>query len=234
MGEMSELFLGFSASDMFCRDLDATMRGKPFVSEDTDYNDSLPLKPTITDLYESVDTPLLNRYAVQNAISTNTKKKGKVNTMANIWDEFDKAIDTEGLAKDVEEAAENGGRREVPHDTYEVAVTKLELVKSKKGDPMVTCWMKILEGEYKGSLIFMNQVVTQGFQIHIANEFMRALVAEMADPIDVQFKTYNQYGNMIMDVMEAIDNNFEYQLDYRENSKGYNEFEIKEVYVLED
>lgn len=86
--------------------------------------------------------------------------------MANIWDDFDKAIDTEGLAKDVEEAAENGGRREVPHDTYEVAITKLELVKSKKGDPMVTCWMKILEGEYKGSLIFMNQVVTQGFQIH--------------------------------------------------------------------
>lgn len=34
--------------------------------------------------------------------------------MANIWEEFDKSIDTEGLAKDVEEAAENGGRREVP------------------------------------------------------------------------------------------------------------------------
>mgnify|MGYP007055756747 FL=1 len=28
--------------------------------------------------------------------------------MANIWDEFDKAIDTEGLAKDVEEAAAHG------------------------------------------------------------------------------------------------------------------------------
>lgn len=154
--------------------------------------------------------------------------------MANIWDEFDKAIDTEGLAKDVEDAAENGGRREVPHDTYEIAIQKLELAKSKKGDPMVTCWMKIVEGEYKGSLIFMNQVVTQGFQIHIVNEFVRALVAEMEKPIDVQFKTYNQYGNMLMDVMEAIDNNFEYQLDYRENSKGYNEFEIKEVYILED
>lgn len=153
--------------------------------------------------------------------------------MANIWDEFDKAIDTEGLAKDVEEAAENGGRREVPHDTYEVAVTKLELVKSKKGDPMVTCWMKIVEGEYKNSLIFMNQVITQGFQLHIANEFMRALVAEMAEPIDVQFKTYNQYGNMIMDIAEAIDNNFEYKVRYYDN-KGYNAFAIEEVYVLED
>lgn len=125
--------------------------------------------------------------------------------MANIWEEFDKSIDTEGLAKDVEEAAENGGRREVPHDTYEVAINKLELTKSKKGDPMVTCWMKIVEGEYKGSLIFMNQVVTQGFQIHIANEFMRALVQEMETPVEVQFKTYSQYANMIMDIMEAID-----------------------------
>lgn len=154
--------------------------------------------------------------------------------MANIWEKFDKAIDTEGLAKDVEEAAENGGRREVPHDTYEVAINKLELTESKKGDPMLTCWMKIVEGEYKGSLIFMNQVVRQGFQIHIANEFLRSLCSEMAEPIDIHFKTYEQYCNMIMDIMEAIDNNFEYQLDYRENSKGYNEFEIKEVYVLED
>ena len=154
--------------------------------------------------------------------------------MANIWDEFDKAFDTEALAKDVEEAAENGGRRGVPHDTYEISVQKLELTKSKKGDPMVTCWMKIVEGEYKGSLIFMNQVVTQGFQIHIVNEFVRSLISEMADPIDLEFKTYNQYGNMLMDVVEAIDNNFEYSLDYRENSKGYNEFEITEVYVLED
>ena len=110
--------------------------------------------------------------------------------MANIWDEFDKAFDTEALAKDVEEAAENGGRRDVPHDTYEISVQKLELTKSKKGDPMVTCWMKIVEGEYKGSLIFMNQVVTQGFQIHIVNEFVRSLISEMADPIDVHFKTY--------------------------------------------
>ncbi len=153
--------------------------------------------------------------------------------MANIWDEFDKAIDTEGLAKDVEEAAENVGRREVPHDTYEVAISKLELTKSKKGDPMVTCWMKIVEGEYKGSLIFMNQVVTKGFQIRIANEFLRALVREMENPVEVQFKTYSQYANMIMDIMEAIDNNFEYKVRYYEN-KGYNAFEIQEVYVLED
>lgn len=151
-----------------------------------------------------------------------------------IWDEFDNSIDTEGLQNDVKDAAENGGtRREVPHDTYEVKIDKLELVKSKKGDPMVTCWMKIIEGEFKNSLIFMNQVINQGFQIHIVNEFLRDLVSEMEEPIDIEFKTYRQYGGLLMDVMEAIDGNFEYNVDYGEN-KGFNTFEIEEVYVLED
>ena len=84
----------------------------------------------------------------------------------SIFDEFDANFDTAGLAKDAAEAAKNGNtRREVPHDTYEVEINKLELGKSKKGDPMFSCWFKILAGEYKGSLIFMNQIVTQGFQI---------------------------------------------------------------------
>ena len=55
----------------------------------------------------------------------------------------------------------------------------------------------------------------------------------MAEPIDVTFKTYNQYGNMIMDIAEAIDNNFEYKVEYGEK-KGFNTFEVQEVYVLED
>lgn len=202
-------------------DLDWTVKNGSFVIEAENHDgDTWRTAIPVTDLIIKILKDL--------------NKAERKEIMGNIWDEFDKAFDTEALAKDVEEAAENGGRRDVPHDTYEIAVQKLELTKSKKGDPMVTCWMKIVEGEYKGSLIFMNQVVTQGFQIHIVNEFVRSLISEMADPIDVHFKTYAQYHDMLMDVMEAIDNNFEYSLDYRQNNKGYNEFEIKEVYVLED
>lgn len=154
----------------------------------------------------------------------------------DIWKEFDESVDTAALAKDVEEASENGGQyREVPYGTYEVAITKLELTKSKNTkNPMVTCWFKILEGEYADSLIFMNQVVTQGFQIHIVNEFLRSLVAESPAPPDIQFKTYSQYNRLILDVAEEIDNNYEYALEYNENSKGYNTFKIVEVYPLED
>ena len=153
--------------------------------------------------------------------------------MANIWEEFDKSIDTEGLAKDVEEAAENGGRVKFRMILMRWQSTSWKLTKSKKGDPMVTCWMKIVEGEYKGSLIFMNQVVTQDFRFTLQTSSCVRLVQEMETPVEVQFKTYSQYANMIMDIMEAIDNNFEYKVRYYEN-KGYNAFEIQEVYVLED
>lgn len=149
----------------------------------------------------------------------------------NIWDKFDEAVDTEGLAQDVKEAAENGvgNYKEVPHGTYEVSVEKMELVESKKGDPMVTIWFKIVsDGEYKGSLIFFNQVVTQGFQIHIVDELLRS----MGTDVNVEFVTYNQYGTMLMDVFEAVNGNIEYALEYGEGKKGFNTYKIIDVFDL--
>ncbi len=150
--------------------------------------------------------------------------------MSKAWEKFDKAIDVEGLQKDVQEAAENNQSfEEVPCGTYEVKVEKLELVESKAGDPMVTCWMRILDGKFKNSMIFMNQVITQGFQIHIANEFLRSL-----DPgMDVEFKTYSQYGQLLMDIHEAIDGKLEYGLKYGEGKKGFSTYEITDVWEVE-
>jgi len=148
----------------------------------------------------------------------------------NIWDKFDKAIDTEGLANDVKDAQENGQSfKEVPHGDYEVAVDKMELTASKAGDPMVSIWFKVLNGDYKGSRIFMNQVVTQGFQIHIVNELLRS----MDTGVDIEFVTYKQYGNLLMDVMEAIEGNLEFALSYKEGKKGFSTYEITEVFELE-
>ena len=155
--------------------------------------------------------------------------------MANIFDKWDKEIDTEGLANDVKEAAENGGGdfKEVPHGDYEVAVQQMELKASKKGDPMVSIWFKILDGEFKGSLIFFNQVITQGFQVHIVNEMLRMMVSEMEDAPVIEFVSYKQYGNLIMDIFEAINENFEYALAYKKGKKDFSTYEIKEVFVLE-
>lgn len=150
----------------------------------------------------------------------------------NIWDKFDQTIDTAGLAEDVKTAAESGGSyKEVPFGEYEVAIDKLELTASKAGDPMVSVWFKIVsEGEYKGSRIFMNQVVKQGFQIHIVNEFLRSLDSG----IDITFDTYKQYGNLLMDVFEAVNGNLEFALKYSEGKNGFARYEITEVFELED
>ncbi|MED4061683.1 DUF669 domain-containing protein [Priestia megaterium] len=148
------------------------------------------------------------------------------------YSKFDNMMDLDGLMKDIEEASQNSGSgdyKEVPFGTYEVKVEKLELVESKKGDPMVSIWFKILAGDFKNSLIFMNQVITQGFQVHIANEFLRSLDSGL----DVEFKSYSQYGQLLMDIHEAVDGKLEYVLEYGQNKKGFNTYAIKDIFEVE-
>lgn len=155
----------------------------------------------------------------------------------NIFDKWDNSIDTKGLAEDVKQAeidGENRTYKEVEPGEYEVSIENMELKASSKGDPMVTIWFKVVsDGEYKGSLIFMNQVITQGFQIHIVNELLRAMTEECSDAPEIEFKGYKQYADLIMDVQELVSDNFEYALKYGQNKKGFNTFEITEVFVLE-
>lgn len=156
----------------------------------------------------------------------------------NIFAQWDNSVDMEGLQKDIQEAAENGGGnyKEVPHGSYEVAIEKMELKATKeKKDPMVSIWLKIVsDGDFKGSMIFMNQVIKQGFQIHIVNEFLRSLLKECANVPVVEFKSYAQYANLLMDIHELIAESFEYGLKYGQTKKGFDTFEITEVYALED
>lgn len=148
--------------------------------------------------------------------------------MAIDFEKYDKKVDLEGLKKDIEDSS-NNDFKSVPHGNYEVAITKLELGESKKGDPMVKIWFKVVsEGEYKNSLIFMNQVITQGFQIHIVDELLRKLETD----VDVHFESYSQYNEMLMDIFETIDGHFEYGLKYSDN-KGFDKFEITDVFELD-
>lgn len=143
------------------------------------------------------------------------------------WEEFDKDVDIENLEKDVEEAStkEFGDYEDVPAGNYEVKITKLELTKSKKGDPMVSVWFQVINGDCKDRFIFMNQVVTKGFQIHTANEFLRSL---QTDEI-IEFKGYAPYNILLLNIYEKIVNN-EYELEYGENKKGFKTFKIVQMF----
>ena len=144
-----------------------------------------------------------------------------------MFEKWNSNVDLEGLKKDIESAKDNNKEYEaVPHGEYEVKVDKIELKSTKKGDPMVSIWFTILEGKYKNSKLFMNQVVTQGFQIHIVNEFLRSMKTD----INVDFEDYKQYADLLLDVAEFCDeNNLEFAIKYEDN-KGYDKFTITEVF----
>lgn len=145
--------------------------------------------------------------------------------MSNIWEKFDKEIDKD-MQKQIAEA-ENSEFKEVPLGDYEVKVDNMELKISKSGNPMVSIWFRIVAGEFKNNLLFMNQVINMPFQIGIANKILRAL-----DPNkNVEFETYSQYANLIMDIYEEIDGKFEYAVRYGEK-KGFSTFKILDIFEV--
>lgn len=146
----------------------------------------------------------------------------KYNSMFN-------AEELKAQIKDIEENGGTGDYPEVPHGTYPVQIAKLELTETKKEPkrPMLSVWFKILDGEYKDQLIFMNQVCEKPFQLHTANEFLKSLESS----IPVEFDGFVRYANVIMDIAEDIEEHkVTYDLEYGVTKKGYNTFKIVEVY----
>lgn len=157
--------------------------------------------------------------------------------MADLFDKWDKEFDAEGLQRDVEEAAKNStsNYKEVPVGTYEVAVDKMELIESKKGNPMVSIWFKIVAGEFKNSRIFYNQVVQNGRGIHSNNEMLRSMdldcVHDIEDNGGKLFKAHRQYASLLMDAAEEIDTNkLTFKLEYGEGNNGFHTYKISDVF----
>lgn len=145
--------------------------------------------------------------------------------MTSIWEKFDREVD-EDMQKKIAEA-ENSEYEEVPLGDYEVKVDNMELKISKNGNPMLSIWFRIVAGDYNNNLLFMNQVINQPFQIGLANKILRAL-----DPNkEVEFESYTQYANLILDIFEDIDGKFEYALKYGEK-KGFSTFEVLDVFEV--
>ena len=139
--------------------------------------------------------------------------------------DFDKLFDLSGLKEDIANAKDSE-YQDIPVGDYEVKVEKMELVESKKGDPMVSIWFKIVAGDFKEQMIFYNQVITQGFQIHLNNEFLNSFNSGCL----VEFNTYAQYAQLLSDIYVAVDGTYEYLLSYGQTKKGYSSYKIKDVY----
>jgi hypothetical protein len=70
-------------------------------------------------------------------------------------------------------------------------------------------------------------MLTTGFGIHMANEFLRSLESG----VEINFEHFKQYNDMLLDITEAIETEkLEYVLDYGENDKGYKTYKIEDVF----
>ena len=144
--------------------------------------------------------------------------------MANIYDQFNNSFDSEQLKQDVAEVDANSGKKEypeVPLGEYEVKITHLELKASKNGNPMVSCRCHILDGEFKGQILFYNQVVKEKYGLHNAKKFL----ASLESGIEVTYDEWVQFGNMIEDICNEI-KDAEYALKYGEAKNGFKTYEI--------
>lgn len=145
-----------------------------------------------------------------------------------LFEKFNKEFDVKGLQDDIANSG-SGEFVEVPYGDYEVAIAKLELGESKKGLPQAKVWFKVVAGDFKGQLIFMNQNLTTGFQIFKMNEFLESLDSGVA----IGFDDFMQYGQLLETVFNAIDGRYEYQLSYGQNDKGFNTYTIVQKFEKE-
>jgi len=65
---------------------------------------------------------------------------------------------------------------------------------------MVKGQFRVVEGEFKGSSIFMNQLVDEGWKINMMNDFLQSL--DVIDPEDIYFESYSDYNDLILEIAE--------------------------------
>lgn len=151
------------------------------------------------------------------------------------WEEFDSTIDEE-LKNEIENAENNDFSVEIPYGTYDVKIDKLELKPTKSsGAPMMSVWMKILDGPFAKKRLFYNQVMNpqqdkkvRAFQIHNSLQFLRSLQSG----VEVNFESFGQFDKLCAEVLDNIVDTREYRVEYDQNDKGYDTYKIVEVFAV--
>lgn len=121
--------------------------------------------------------------------------------------------------------------KKIENGIYRVNIVKMDLKASKKGDPMVTIWFKVISpGKYMNKLIYFNQVIKEGFQICIVNNLLEILCEGINENIDIKFETYPQYDALLNVLMKKLKNNFSYLMNYKENINGFKTYNVVKIF----
>lgn len=150
------------------------------------------------------------------------------------YTKFDEMINGAELAKEVKELDANGGRGdaapEIPDDTYEATLKRLELVENKKGLPMVKVAFAILKGKYKGLWTWNNYNVSFPQAMHNLHELLRSMQTDT----DIEYHgNFADYADMLADVLEEVGGKVGFALVQGSDSKGFKTFKIEDDWDLD-
>lgn len=155
------------------------------------------------------------------------------------WTQFQVKVNAEDMEKlDKLEQTADGDYENVPYGQYEVSVRKLELGTSKKGDPMVKLWFKVINNPEVKGIIFYNRVVFGKYatmNLNIVNRLLKTMKTDV-DLTAKNFVTdgaidYGKYAELLEAVYDDIKaKGYEYALDYNVNEKGFDTYNITEVF----
>lgn len=158
---------------------------------------------------------------------------------------FNDLYDVNSLQKSLEDINANSNNNnneypEVPVGKYEVKIEKIELAGTREGNkPMGKVQFRIIEGEYKNSCLFYNQVLIgtdkktgllSAFGIHNFNLFLKSLEPLTEEGLDrpIVFKDFKQYEQLLLDVAEDVESSI-YEIQYGKNN-DFATFKVLGIY----
>ena len=165
------------------------------------------------------------------------------------FEKFDSMINEAELSKQLEEAKKNapqGEGLETPAGNYITKIEKMEVGATGDGRPMFKVQMRVIEAgeeakddvkEYlshfknKKPCLFMNRVL-YGTK-NDANMISSVIgwLEKLEAGIDLEFKNYSQFADLVLDVFEEVADAVELEVNY--NPKAFNSISIEEVFDAE-
>lgn len=119
--------------------------------------------------------------------------------------------------------------KEVPAGDYECAIKKMELKESSKGSDMISVWWEILDGAFKGQLLFQNIVLAGEYGKHNYKRFMQSIKTS----VDVfNFSSREELENVVLDVYDDVISKYEYLVSVKDGKNNFKEFEIKDIFNI--
>ena len=149
------------------------------------------------------------------------------------FSKFDANINTEDMAKQIEEAKANPQQsdRQVEAGNYTVKIEKMEIAATKDGRPMFKVQCRILDGDFKKWCLFMNRVIygTKNDANMIASVI--GWLEKLEPQTPVVFKNYSQFSELVLDIFEEVADSVELDVEY--DPDAFNSISITEVFDAE-